>query len=316
MAQSNITATIDEGLRALDSLLVITVPQRSIVSSRQAELENIMVKEFDALTTTMPGAFARNTLIQPLEDNVVDLYVHLPPELGQRSRPLGLMSRLEDLLVRHYPEAAITEDGLAVMVRYPDISFRVVPCFYQVKKGYVIADIKNSKWRKTNPNIFYYALDDANFWHRGMLLPVIRIIKHWNRRNGGWFNDYYLELLVTEALSDTRAVNYIQAIKHVFRKAIHLVVFSINDPADFGSQMEGLKDVFKMVEAMLSFQQCHRHIVSAEDLEKQGDLISAYREWRKIFADDFPSYVDIMADKLEANGITGVEALKILRDAT
>ena len=316
MARSNITVTIDEGLRALDSLLVITVLDRSRVSARQAELEKIMIEGFDALATTMPGAFARNTLIQPLEDNVIDLFVQLPPELGQRSTPLGLMSRLEDLLMQHYPEAAITEDGQAVLVRYPDISFRVVPCFYQDQKGYVIADIKKGKWRKTNPNIFYYALDDANFRHKGLLLPVIRIIKHWNRRNGNWFNDYYLELMVTEALSDTKAMNYVHAIKHIFRKAIRLVVFSINDPADFGSQMEGLKDVFKMVEAMLSFQAFHGHIVRAEHLEKQGDLISAYREWGKIFADDFPSYVDIMAEKLEANGITGVEALKILRDAT
>ncbi|MDH5711938.1 MAG: hypothetical protein OEZ15_09780 [Gammaproteobacteria bacterium] len=316
MVQSNLTVTIDEGLRALDSLLVISMQDRSQVTSRQAELEKIMVEEFDALTTTMPGAYARNTLIQPLEDNIIDLFVQLPPELGQRSRPLGLMSRLEDLLVQRYPEAAITEDGKAVLVCYPDVSFRVVPCFYRENKGYVIADIKKSKWIKTNPSNFYYALDDANFRHSGLLLPVIRIIKHWNRRNGKWFNDYYLELLITEALSDTKATSYVQAIKHVFRKAIRLVVFSINDPADYGSQKEGLRDVYKMVEAMLSFQACHGHIVRAEQLEEQGDLISAYREWRKIFADDFPSYVDIMADKLEANGVTGAEALKILRDAT
>ena len=316
MVQSHLTVTINEGLRALDSLLVLSIQDRSRVSSRQDELEKIMVEEFDAIATTMPGAFARNTLIQPLEDNIIDLFVKLPPELGQRSTPFGLMSRLEDLLMQHYPEAAITEDGKAVLVRYPDVSFRVVPCFYQEKKGYVIADIKKSKWIKTNPHNFYYALDDANFRHKGLLLPVIRIIKHWNRRNGNWFNDYYLELLATEALSDTKAMNYIHAIKHIFRKAIRLVVFSINDPVDSGSQMEGLKDVFKMVEAMLSFQECHGLIVSAEHLEEQGDLISAYREWRKIFAEDFPSYVDIMADKLEANGITGAEALKILRDAT
>ena len=316
MAISIITVTIDEGLRALDSLLILGVQQRSLVSARHSEIDKIVIADFGAQVTSMPGAFSRNTSIQPLEDNKIDLFVQFNPDLGQRSTPVGLLNKLEGLLVEHYPEATLSADKQAVLVKFPDVAFHIVPCFYQDKKGYVIADAKNNKWRKTDPGIFYYALDDANNRHKGLLLPVIRIIKHWNRRNGDWFNDYYLELMVKQALDGVKFDSYVQAIKHVFKKAIHLVVFTIDDPSDFGKQMEGLKDVFKMVEAMLSFQECHARIVKAEHYEKRGDLISAYKEWGKIFKADFPSYVDIMADKLEAKGITGVEALQILRDAT
>ena len=316
MKQSQIKVTIEEGLKALDALLVISVQQRSLVSTRQTEIDKILINEFDAQVTSLPGAFYRKTIIQPLENNEIDLFVQLKPEMGQRNTPGSLLSKLEDLLVGYYPEATLSADKQAVLVKFSDVSFRIVPCFYQDKKGYIIADAKDHKWRKTDPSIFYYALDEANNRHKGLLLPVIRIIKHWNRRNGGWFNDYYLELMVKQALTGVKFDSYVQAIKHVFKKAIHIVVFTIDDPSEFGRQMEGLKDVFKMVEAMLSFQECHAHIVKAERFEKRGDLISAYKEWGKIFADDFPSYVDIMAEKLEANGITGVEALRILRDAT
>lgn len=316
MARPNLTVIIEEGLRALDDQLVLSVQQRSVVSARRAEIDKIMVKKFAAKETAVYGAFSRQTAIQPFEDNVVDLFVHLDPALGQRSKPGGLMEHLHELLLKHYPESEIAADQLAVMVKFPEVSFRVVPCFYREEKSYVITDAKNDKWLKTDPRIFYYALDEANSRHKGMLLPVIRIIKHWNRCNGEWFNDYYLELMVTKALDGVKFNSYVQAIKHVFKKAIRLVVFTIDDPSVFGKQMEGLKDVFKMVEAMLSFQECHAHIVNAERYERYGDLISAYKEWRKIFAEDFPSYVDIMSDKLEANGVTGAEALKILRDAT
>lgn len=313
---SNITVTIEEGLRALDSLLILGVQQRSVVSARQSEIDKIVIAGMSAQATSLPGAFARHTSIQPLEDKEIDLFVQLKPEMGQRNTPGSLLSKFEDLLHVHYPKAVLSTDKQAVLVKFPEVSFRLVPCFYQQNKGYVIADAENNKWRKTDPSIFYYALDEANNRHRGLLVPVIRIIKHWNRRNGDWFNDYYLELLVKQALEGVKFDSYVKAIKHVFKKAIHLVVFTIDDPSDFGKQMEGLKDVFKMVEAMLSFQECHAHIVKAERYEKRGDLISAYKEWGKIFNDDFPSYVDIMAEKLEANGISGVEALRILRDAT
>ncbi|MCK5001970.1 MAG: hypothetical protein KAS57_03050 [Gammaproteobacteria bacterium] len=316
MKKSNITVTIEDGLKALDSLLILSVQQRSVVSVCQSEIDKVVIAGFAAQATSLPGAFYRHTTIQPLEDNEIDLFVQLSSELGQRNTPGGLLGKLEDLLVEYYPEARLSVDKQAVLVKFAEVSFRVTPCFYQDKKGYVIADGKNDKWLKTDPSIFYYALDDANNRHKGLLLPVIRIIKHWNRRNGNWFNDYYLELMVKHALDGVKFDSYVQAIKYVFKKAIRLVVFTIDDPSNFGKQMEGLKDVFKMVEAMLSFQDCHGHIVKAEHFEKRGDLISAYKEWGKIFADDFPSYVDIMAEKLEANGISGVEALQIMRDAT
>ena len=316
MKHSTIKVTINEGLRALDSQLIMTMQQYSLVSLRQSEIDKIVIDEFDAMVTTLPGAFSRKTIIQPLEDNEIDMFVQLKPELGQSNTPGSLLSKMEDLLIAHYPEATLSSDKQAVIIRFQDVSFRVVPCFYQDKKGYIIADAKENKWRKTDPSVFYYALNEANNRHKGLLLPVIRIIKHWNRRNGGWFNDYYLELMVKQALSGVKFDSYVKAIKHVFKKAVRIVVFTVDDPSDFGKQMEGLKDVFKMVEAMLSFQECHAHIVKAERFEKRGDLISAYKEWGKIFADDFPSYVDVMAEKLESNGIAGVEALRILRDAT
>lgn len=149
-----------------------------------------------------------------------------------------------------------------------------------------------------------------------MLLPVIRIIKYWNQCNGALFDDYYLELLAKEILQQNKFSSYLQAIKIIFKKAIALVVCSIDDPADSGRQMEGLKDIEKMIEAMFCFKDCHGYIVQAAQDEKKGDLISAYRIFGKIFAGQFPGYVEMMARKLDANGITGVEALQIMRDAT
>ena len=171
-------------------------------------------------------------------------------------------------------------------------------------------------WAKVDPSIHYYALADDNHKHKGLLLPVIRIIKYWNECNGSLFNNYYLELLVKETLSGKKLHSCIQGVKYFFKKSVNMLVFTIDDPADFGKQMDGLKDIHKMLEAMQHFVDCHAHIVKAEKFENEGNLVLAYKEFGKIFGGYYPGYVDMMAKKLDANGITGVEALQIMRDAT
>jgi len=316
MKKMPLTVTIEEGLRTLDSALIITVPQNATISTRQKEIEKIVVDEFDALGTVLAGACTRNTMIQPLTGNVIDLFVLLKPERGQLNTPGELMGKLEDVLLAHYPDAVVASNGLSIIVANINFTFHITPGFTRDNKGYVVVDAKNDKWTKTDPNIYYYALDDDNRKHRGLLLPVIRTIKYWNECNGSLFDDYYLELLVKEVLSDVKISSRVHAIKYIFKKAIHLVVFTINDPAAAGKQMDGLKDIHKMLEAMFCFRDCHDHIIKAECYEKEGDLKSAYKEFGKIFGGYFLSYVDMMSKKLDANGITGAEALKILRDAT
>lgn len=316
MNKRNLTITIEEGLRALDKSLQITVPQMAVISTQQSKIEKIVVEEFEALGTVLPGAYARNTMVQPFAESEIDLFVLLTPERGQRSTPVNLMRQLEDIFLAHYPDTRIAPDGRSVIVGNGIFVFHAIPSFARENKGYVIADPKNQKWTKTNPHVHYYALDDENHRQKGFLLPVIRMIKYWNECNGSLFNNYYLELLLTETLSEIKSESYVHAIKYFFKKAVRMLVFSINDPADDGKQMEGLKDINKMMEAMKVFRECHAHIVAAEEYEEQGNLIMAYKEFGKIFGGYFQSYVDMMSKKLEANEITGAEALQILRDAT
>lgn len=311
-----LTITVEEGLRSLDEVLLITSAENAIISKRQFEIEKIVLEEFEALSTVLPGASSRNTLIQPLQDNVIDLFVLLEPELGQMNTPGGLMRKLEAVLKDHYPNAAVTADGRSILISYAEFSFHVVPSFSREEKGYIVADAKNQQWIKTNPKIHYYSLDDENHIHRGLLLPCIRIIKYWNECNGSLFNNYYLELLVKETLSEVKADTIVHAIKYFFKKSLDMVVFTIDDPADNGQQMDGLKDLHKMLEAMQNFVDGHSDIINAEKFENEGDLVSAYKEFGKIFGGYYPSYVDMMSKKLDANGITGVEALEIMRDAT
>lgn len=314
--KKSLTVTIEEGLRSLDIALIITVPQNATISTRQSEIEKIVIKQFDAIGAVLSGAFARNTMIQPLKGSIIDLFILLNPERGQLNSPANLMRQLLDVLLTDYPDAVISSSGRSITIINDAFIFNVMPSFPREGKGYIVADAKSQQWVKTNPNVHYYALDEENHRQKGLLLPVIRMVKYWNECNGSLFNSYYLELLLTETLSSTKINSFVHAIKYFFKKSINMVVFTIDDPTDYGRQMDGLKDINKMMEAMKVFRECHAHIVEAEKYEEEGNLIMAYKEFGKIFGGYFLSYVDMMSRKLEANEITGAEALQIMRDAT
>ena len=316
MKKTTLSVTIEEGLTTLDNALVINVQQDLLVTSLQAEIERVLTKEFDALGTTLTGAYATHTAIQPLEDNVIELFVLLKPERGQLNTPAELMRHMRDALLKKYSDAEIDVKGHGVNILRENYQFHLVPSFYRQGKGYIIADAKKNLWLKTNPSVHYFALDDDNRKHKGMLVPSVRVVKYWNECNGALFNNYYLELLMKETLADKKIESHVHAVKSFFRRAIKLVVFTIDDPADFGKQMDGLKDINNMLAALQCFIDSHEHIALAEKYESQGNLMMAYKEFGKIFGGAYPSYVDMMAKKLEANNITGIEALQILRDAT
>ncbi len=41
---------------------------------------------------------------------------------------------------------------------------------------------------------------EANKHHRGNLVPLIKMIKSWNKGNGSFFRSFHLEVLALEAL--------------------------------------------------------------------------------------------------------------------
>lgn len=308
--------TIDTGFGLLKSFLEITDDQRLAIVAHQGEIERILSKGFDTHGTELSGAYSRNTMIAVQKGATVDMFLFLRANYAKKHTPAELLDKLQGVFIEYYKDACINSHGNGVIVPVSDYMFNIVPCFHKHEKGYVIPIYKKDQWIKTNPNIYSSQLKKSDKQHKGHLLPIIRIIKCWNHAINNMFDEYYLELLVYRILTDVPITTYSSAVRYVFKEARREVVFTINDPAGFNTEVRGLKDAERLAEAMISFHEAYKSTLKAGEYEHEGELDLAYKEWESIFTGYFPTILQMLIQELKDSGIEGVKALKIIRDRT
>jgi hypothetical protein len=307
-------STIDTGFQMLSDHLEITDDQRLAILRHQGEIERALSKGFETHGTEFTGAYSRNTMIAPAKGAVVDLFLLLRFSYGRSNTAEDLLEKLQETLIKLSEEASISASGHGVVIPLSDYRFNVVPSFHKENKGYVIPDYKKDQWITTNPKTYSDQLKKDNKWHEGHLLPVIRIIKCWNQVIDNVFDDYYLELLVRKVFTDVPITTYASSVRHFFKEATKEVVFTIDDPAGFGDQVQGLHEPDRLPEAMICFHEAYKTTLKAEEHENEGELGLAFHEWGSIFTGYFPKPLEMLIQELENSGIEGVEALKIIRD--
>lgn len=309
-------STIETGFQILKSHLELTDAQRSAIVSHQAELELAISEGFETHGTMLAGAYSRNTMIALQEGAVVDVFLVLRAKYGRQYRPQGLLDQLLDTLFEKYKDAQINNSSHGVVVSLSDYQFIVTPCFHKEGKGYVIPDYSNDEWIKTDPSSYADQLKAANRSNENHLIPLIKLIKCWNYVIDNMFDQYYLELLAYNIFTGVPITNDINAISYFFKEARLEVVFTIDDPAGYGLQVQGLRDAERLAEAMLCFHDTYKTTIDAENFLNDGDLDSAYNAWESIFAGYFPTPLQMLIRELEASGIEGAQALKIIMDRT
>src|SRR5580658_6979829 len=133
--------TIDEGFRVLRQNLQITDLQAETVSTRQTYMRAALDDDFSILETFLTGSYRRNTMIAPLKEADVDIFVVLDPYYYQGAGQTSLLNDVRVALRKTYPTTPrISPDGQAVTITFTDFKVDVVPGFYRKGGGYLIPD--------------------------------------------------------------------------------------------------------------------------------------------------------------------------------
>ena len=85
-------------------------------------------------------------------------------------------------------------------IRFSDFVVDVVIGFNRNGGGYIIANSVNNFWLETDPKKHVEIFSEANKAHSGNLVPLIKMIKSWNKAHGSFFRSFHLEVLALEAL--------------------------------------------------------------------------------------------------------------------
>lgn len=136
--------TIPQAFAKLRENLEITDLQASTVSTRQQSVREVLDAGMKVLDSFLTGSYSRSTMIAPLSEADVDIFVVLNAEYyhhynAQNGGQAGLLDLVKRTLRRTYTQTPdISRNGQAVTIRFTDLTVDVVPGFYREGGGFLI----------------------------------------------------------------------------------------------------------------------------------------------------------------------------------
>lgn len=292
MFTEKMATTIAAGFGQLKSNLEISGLQASTVSIRQNGVRNAIEDGFRVLNSFVSGSYARSTMISPLNQSDVDIFFVLDAKYHSQYSPAQLLDRVRKVLLKTYTRTPrISRNGQAVTITFADFKVDAVPGFYRRGGGFLIPNSITGNWLSTDPKLHQTELTAANILHGGDLVPIIKMIKGWNRCINNAFGGFYLELLVKNVLTNVKISDYSSGVRFVFDKGRQAIRYKILDPARYSeAQIAGLRNATTVDAAVGRFNTALNRALRAEQFARQGRIGSAFLEWKKVFPSYFPTY--------------------------
>lgn len=283
--------SIAEAFRVLRSNLEITDLQEEIVSGRQQAIRKVLELDFSVKETFLTGSYRRSTMIKPLKEADIDIFAVLDARYYRDNGKEFLLKSIKNSLKKTYTKTPdIRPDGSAVTITFTDFKVDVVPAFYRKGGGYIIPNLELNSWISTDPKRHVEIWSEANSSHNGNLVPIIKMIKCWNKEEK-LFKSFHLENIVLRALSGVKISDYPSGIRYVFDKGMSIVKSKIADPAgyndDVGAHVNTISKVQRLVDG---FAWARDRAKEAEAMAATGNIPGAIEKWRLIMPGYFPSY--------------------------
>lgn len=291
------STTVQESFRTLKSNLEITGLQTATVSTRQNKVREVLSAAITVNDSFLTGSYARSTMISPLNEADIDIFFVLDNKYfhhynNQNGGPAGLLDFVKRTLLKTYTSTpGISRNGQAVTIRFTDFVVDVVVGFNRNGGGYLIPNSVTGKWLSTDPKKHVELLSLANRGHDGDLVPVIKMLKAWNKGHGSFFRSFHLEVLCLQVFNNISISDYPSGVRFFFDRARAAVKVKSPDPAGYGDDIGRYIDgQTKIDDAVDRLQSALNLALSAEQHNAGHRNRDAIEKWQRIFPDHFPSY--------------------------
>jgi Second Messenger Oligonucleotide or Dinucleotide Synthetase domain len=283
--------TIDEGFSELLSNLEISDLQESTVSIRQKNVRAAVEDGLTVLDTFLAGSYRRSTMIAPLSEADVDIFVVLDAEYFEADGQAALLDRVKRVLRKTYTKTPdISRNGQAVTIVFTDFKVDVVPTFHRKGGGFLIPDSQRGEWIATDPKKHIELWTAANKTHKGDLVPLIKILKGWNKSRD-LLRSFHLEVLILSVLNNMTISNYPSGVRYVFDKAREKIPLKLADPAGYSDDVAAYINTQSAIDTIVKrLDWAYERSKEAEALAKNGEIEKAFAKWALIFKDYFPAY--------------------------
>jgi Second Messenger Oligonucleotide or Dinucleotide Synthetase domain len=282
--------TVEQAFKTLRANLEITDLQENTVSTRQKNVREAAEKGLSVLDTFLTGSYRRNTMIRPLKEADIDVFIVLDPKHFDDG-PAALLESTKKVMKTTYPKTpSISPNGQAVTITFTDFKVDIVPGFYRTGGGYYIPDAERNVWVPTDPKKHVEIWSAHNKTHNGSLIPLIKILKAWNK-NRKVVRSFHLEALALRVFEGVTISNDWSGARYFFDKARHLIRVKLADPAGYNDDVAAhVASEAQMTTIETQFSAAYWSALECERLSSEGEEREAIELWQKIFPLHFPAY--------------------------
>ena len=289
--------TIPASFQKFKENLQITGLQEGTVSTRQTNVRAVVEAGIDVTSSFLGGSYMRSTMIAPLKEADVDIFMVLDNRYyhhynSQNGGQAGLLDFLKRTLRKSYPDTPdVSRNGQAVSIRFTDFVVDVVPAFRREGGGFLIPNSITQTWLASDPKKHIELISASNSAHNGDLVPLLKMIKAWNKNTGKYFRSFHLEMLALTIFTNVTITDYPSGMRYFFDKGRALIRQKNQDPAGFGDDLgRYINTTEKVEEATGKFQLAYERAVKAEEFASRANVFNAVDMWIKINGGYFPAY--------------------------
>lgn len=291
--------TINQAFKEYASNLNITDRQESIVSNCRSNVTK-KIKQDLALhpeESKVIGSWDRNTLIRYLSEGDVDVMVIL--HYGENKHwetsdgTISVLDKFKSILDKAYPDTPKNRDENCITMKLSEFRLDVVPSFKYEGGYYMIPDSIQKKWLRTNPFSFAEEITKVNKTMDGTFVPLIKMVKGWNREAGWPLRSFHLECIMYNRYRlYTQGYSYDSMLKVFFEYLPGYLSSPCYDPITsdrtdtyLDNDAEITKREIAIGKAKIAAKKAKE---AYEDQEKYPSI--AIDEWKKLLGEFFPAY--------------------------
>lgn len=289
--------TIKQAFSEYQSNLEITDRQVGLVSARRKNVVLAIQKKLSLHPdeSKLIGSYDRQTLIRYLSEGDVDIMVilHYGNNKGwdNSEGTIKALDRFKAILDEEYPDTKKHRDQNCISMRFSEFILDIVPAF-SIEGGYFkIPDSIRKQWVPTNPIKFAEKITAVNKNMDGTFVPLIKMVKGWNRNVGWPIQSFHLECIMYNRYSSyTQSYTYSSMLKYFFDNLPGYLSGSSYDPV-MGDRVDTyLDNAAVKTKRQIAIEKAQAASAIATEAYQEKYPSVAIREWKSLFGEFFPAY--------------------------
>lgn len=291
--------TTTEAFEVFRTRLELSKTERDDAIRRHKSVRACVRDDFDVERDFLTGSYARHTKTKPLKDIDIFFCLNASADDWRHATPSVILAAFRDTLASRFGADKVAIGRRCVTIEFPKrnptadhegrvLSNDAVPA-YAIDGAYEIPDRVLGRWIRTNPDSHSQATTAKNRELDGKWIPLVKMLKRWNRSAGGPIKPSFLIEVMALDLVDEPFTTYPSEVRRFFAAGEHGIRRDWPDPAGLGppvSDQMGPSQRDSAARELRSAEKAAAHAVRLERIGKQGDALAV---WRRIMGKYFPT---------------------------